>query len=252
VIRSFAVFLGFGLIFYLQSSLWESLFHEYVLDVRPWSRVGKHEASRWLRSWWFCAFEHGNVHHYLTYVHNYTQRFRSHQDEQKLATILSRRLSPKELRSMQACQYGASITWFGARYFMLPVYLNLMWIFAADGVANTLAVILADLIFGIPFVLFSKFVHPFLHLRYDDLRTPTSWLMRAFLCSSYGLAMRVLHFVHHRVPTRNYSLQIGADILRGRWLPPTEMDWENMLRIGLIAPEHRVILQRHPLLGHRF
>jgi hypothetical protein len=187
------VFLCLGPLFYLQSSLWESLFHEYVLDVRPWRRVARFERSKWLRTWWF-----------------------------------------------------------GARYFLLPVYLNLVWVAVMDNMADVVAVVLADFVFAMPFVLFSKVVHPCLHMRFNEAVEGAPWPLRKFLASRYGLAMRVLHYVHHRLPTRNFCLQIGADILRGRWQPPAAQDWEVMIGLGLIAPEHKAMLLRRPVLWHPF
>lgn len=241
-----------GLLFHAQSSLWESIFHEYYLDIRPASRFVRFRRIWWLSDLWFGSFGHGILHHYLTFRDTYTRQFAGRAQREALRRRLAASLTEAQARQAEKAQYGNSLTWSSARYFGLPVWLNLLWLLAAPGPAEAAAILAANLVFGTPYLLLSKYVHPFLHdeFRHALARAPAP--VRLLLRSRYGLAIRVSHFVHHRHPTRNFNLQLGADIIRRRWLPPAEADWAEMARIGLIEPDHRAILLARPVLGHGF
>lgn len=245
-------FVVFGACFYAQSSLWESLFHEYFLDVRPRSRITRFRQRPWLRDIWFGAFSHGTLHHYLTFRGGYTCQFTSIVEKRALLERLSANLTPSELKAAVSAQFGNSLTWFSTRYFGFPVYMNLLWLLVAPGPPEAAAILLADLAFATPYLFLSKYAHPFLHETYESAIARAPVILRMLLRSRYGLAMRVSHFLHHRSPDRNFNLQIGADLPRGRWLRPTELDWADMLRIGLILPEHRQALQSRPVMWHSF
>jgi hypothetical protein len=245
-------FAAFGILFYAQSSLWESVFHEYVLDVRPRARLAGLRHSRWLSDVWYGAFSHGTLHHYLTFRNDYARQFADEAERTALMARLSAFLTPAQFRDAVSAQYGNSLTWASTRYCGLPIWLNLLWLFAAPGPGEAAAIAIADLTCATPYLLFSKYVHPYLHEAYDSAIARAPSPVRHLLRSRYGLAMRVSHFVHHRHPTHNFNLHIGADIPRRRWLPPTDEEWTIMLRIGLIKPIHRARLRARPLLGHGF
>jgi hypothetical protein len=245
-------FVAFGALFYLQSSLWESLVHEYLLDVRPRTRLAGLRRSGLLCDLWLGAFIHGTLHHYLTFRTGYTRQFAAPADRGALVDRLHTALTPIQAQAAVAAQFGNSFTFASTKYFGIPVFLNLLWLLVAPGPAEAAAVVLADVIFATPYLVFSKYMHPYLHATYDSAIAEAALPLRLLLRSRYGLAMRVSHFVHHRHPTRNFNLHIGVDLLRRRWLPPSEAEWAEMLRIGLIHPAHRAALQARPVLCHRF
>ena len=100
--------------------------------------------------------------------------------------------------------------------------------------------------------MFSKWVHPYMHMRFEDAMQETSGLLRRILGSPYGVAIRISHYVHHQDPKVNYNLQYLADRLRGRWRAPTPEEWDDMISLSLVEPHHRTQLEGRTFLGHPF
>ena len=245
-------FLGFGVLFYVTSTLWESVFHEYYLDARPYGRLARFQHRRWLTDFWFGCFSHGSLHHYLTFRQCYTKQFSSAAEKDRLMERLAEGLTPSQLRAAAAGCFGNTMPWSQMLYFGVPIYINFLWLAVAPGPTEAIAIALANAVFATPYLICSKFVHPFLHDRYGHAIARASWPIRIVLRSRYGLEIRVSHFVHHRHPSRNFNLQIGGDLMRRRWLPPSDADWADMMRLGIVEPEHKQRLLAYAKLGHRF
>jgi hypothetical protein len=248
----FPWFFGAGLVFYVQSSIWESLFHEYILDITPRHRALLYRFRRWLPALWHVHYDHNVLHHFRTYRHSYVEQFRSPEEEQALKTVLAGQLDPFAYRQMVRSRYGATFTWAGVVPYSIPVLVNFLWLLAVPSLAAGAAVVAANLIFATPYFAWSKWMHLHMHSRFEDMLRDAPWPVRLVLCSPYGVAVRISHFVHHRDPRRNYNLQYLADRLRGRWRAPTRAEWDEMVAMGLILPRHRAALEGRSFLLHPF
>jgi hypothetical protein len=246
-----ALFCVSFLLFYAFASFWESLFHQYILDVIPRTKVARFKLHRWLPDLWFACFSHNVVHHYQTFRTSYVTQFRDRREEVALQQRLKGILGAADCDEVVASRYGLSFTWSSSRYFGLPLVLNLGWIALCPTQATALMVLLANLLGTLPYLIMSKYVHPYLHKPITNIDTAPR-LMRVFLRSRYGLAIRVSHFVHHRDPSRNYNLQLLADLVRGRWRAPSRSEWDEMVRIGLVSEDYRLALEGHRVLLHPF
>ncbi len=252
-IIEFAVwFFGAGLWFYVQSSIWESLFHEYVLDITPAHRAFLYRHRRWLPALWHVHYDHNVLHHFRTYRHSYVEQFSHAGDEEALKQVLARQFDPATWRHMVRSRYGATFTSAGHGPYAVPILINLLWLPFAPGWTAAAAMLLANLVFATPYFLFSKWFHLHMHSRFEDMLRDAPWPTRWVLTSPYGVAARVSHFIHHRDSRRNYNLQYGADLVRGRWRAPTHAEWDEMVGIGLVTPAHRAAMEGRRVLLHPF
>jgi hypothetical protein len=245
-------FAGAGCAFYLQASIWESLLHEHVLDVGVERRSLFYRLRDKLPMLWFGHLDHSTLHHYQTYRACYTEQFSSPEEEERLKAVLARQY-PSEIVAMRVrSRYGATFTWSGVPMYGLPALLSFLWLFAAPSVTAAWAIALANILFSTHFLMHSKWVHPYLHMRFDRAMASAPPVLRWFLRTPYGLAIRISHFVHHRAPACNFNLQYGADLLRGKWRAPTSAEWDEMAEIGLVLPEHRARFEGRRILLHPF
>jgi hypothetical protein len=245
-------FLGFGGLFYVQASVWESLFHEFILDLSPARRARLHRFKRWAPSAWLAHVDHGVLHHHRTYRASYVEMFSDPQEEAQLQAVLRRQYPKRIAGTFVRSRYGSTFTWEGVIPYAIPTWLNFLWLAALPGGPAQAGCAAANLVFSTPYFIFSMWAHAYLHMRFDAaMREAPGWL-RPILASPYGVAVRISHYVHHQDPTVNYNLQYLADRLRGRWRAPTNREWDTMVALGLITPEHRAQFEGRPFLGHPF
>ena len=245
-------FLGFGALFYLQASVWESLFHEFVLDLTPTYRARLHRIKGWWPALWTVHVAHNVLHHYRTYRTSYVEMFSDPQEEARLQAVLRRHYPPKTAATFVRSRYGSTFTWEGVIPYAFPTWLNFLWLFALPDAPAMVGCALANLVFSTPYFICSMWVHRYMHMRFDRaVREAPLWLC-LILTSPYGVAIRISHYVHHQDPRMNYNLQYLADRLRGRWRAPTIAEWDDMLALGLIELRHRTRLEGHAFLGHPF
>lgn len=245
-------FVGAGCFFYVQSSIWESLLHEHVLDVGAQRRALFYRLRHVLPMLWFGHFDHNTLHHYRTYRPSYVDQFASPEGEERLKAALAREHSPQIVSERVRSRYGATFTWIGMPMYGLPALLNCGWLFVAPTQTAATALICANVIFATQFLIHSKWVHPYLHMRFHQAIETAPPLLRWLIQTPYGLAIRISHFVHHRQPSCNYNLQYGGDLLRGKWRPPTAAEWDEMVEIGLVTAEHRRRFEGRRFLLHQF
>lgn len=245
-------FAGFGLLFHVQASFWESLFHEHILDLTPERRVRFHRLKGVWPRLWATHFDHGVLHHYRTYRASYVERFRDGGEEARLQDRLRRQFPRHLAEAFTRTRYGSTYTWLGLLPFAIPLWLNLLWLAALPSGAAMAGCLMANLVFSTPYLVFSKWVHPYMHMRFADAMQQAPGLLRRILGSPYGVAVRVSHYVHHEDPRVNYNLQYLADRLRGRWRAPTPGEWDDMIALGLVEPHHRTRLEGRTFLGHPF
>jgi len=245
-------FLGFGLLFYLQATFWESLFHEYVLDLTPALRARRFQMRKLWPSLWRAHIDHAVIHHHMTFRRSYTEMFSRPEEEARLKGILERQYALKDARTFTRSRYGASFTWEGLLLVGVPVWLNFLWLLALPTIPAMAGCVAANLLFSTPYLVFSKWVHPYMHMRFDLAMQAAPPALRLILGSPYGVATRVSHYVHHQDPRTNYNLQYLADLLRRRWRRPSASEWDQMIALGLIEPRHRQRLEGRRFLFHPF
>jgi len=173
-------------------------------------------------------------------------------EEARLKAGLRRQFPQHLAEAFTQTRYGSTFTWLGLLPFAIPVWLNLLWLLALPPGAATAGCLAANLVFSTPYLVFSKWVHPYMHMRFEDAMQETSGLLRRILGSPYGVAIRISHYVHHQDPKVNYNLQYLADRLRGRWRAPTPEEWDDMISLSLVEPHHRTQLEGRTFLGHPF
>ena len=243
---------GFGLLFHIQASFWESLFHEYVLDLTPARRIRRYRIRAFWPSLWRAHVDHAVLHHHMTFRRSYIEQFSHPGDEARLRGVLERQYPPRVARTFTRSQYGSSFTWEGLLLVGVPVWLNVLWLFALPTPTAMAGCVAANLVFSTPYLVFSKWVHPYMHMRFDIAMQTAPLLLRLILGSPYGVATRVSHYVHHQDPRTNYNLQYLADRVRGRWRRPKASEWDQMIALGLIEPRHRQRLEGRRFLFHPF
>jgi hypothetical protein len=245
-------FLGAGALFYLEASFWESLFHEFLLDLSPARRRWIFTLRRWAPALYLEHYAHGVLHHFRTYRGAYTRQFASEAERQALDAAIRKHLTASQFRRVTTHHgYGVSFEAPGAPY-LAPALLNLLWLPFLPDLAARAAVLAADLVFATPYWAYSKWAHLYLHRRFDAAIAEAPRWLRGWLRSDYGVAARISHYLHHRHPTSNFNLQFGADLLRGRWRAPTAADWDDMLAIGLVTPAHRARFEGRRVWLHPF
>jgi hypothetical protein len=253
IMLEFLVTFGsFGLLFHIQASFWESLFHEYVLDLTPARRIQRFRTRAIWTGLWRAHVDHAVLHHHMTFRHSYIEMFRHPEEEVRLRGILERQYPLKDARTFTRSQYGASFTWKGLLLFGAPLGLNFLWLFVLPTPTAVAGCVAANLLFSTPYLIFSKWVHPYMHMRFDLAMHAAPPLLRLILGSTYGVAIRVSHYVHHQDPRTNYNLQYLADLVRGRWRRPRATEWDQMIALGLIEPRHRQRLEGRSFLFHSF
>lgn len=243
---------GFGALFYLQAALWESLFHEYILDLTPARRERVHRLRRLLPMLWAIHVDHAVLHHHRTFRRSHVEMFSGAGEEARLQAVLRSQFPARIARGFVETRYGSTFTWRGMVPFALPVWLNLCWLLVLPPGPAALGCLAANIVFSTPYLALSKWVHPYMHRRFDDALTEAPSVIGWVLGSTFGLAIRVSHFVHHRDPRVNFNLQFGMDRPRGRWRAPTPGEWDEMLALGLVTPRHRARLEGRTFLGHPF
>ncbi len=244
--------MGFGLLFHVQASFWESLFHEHVLDLTPERRVRFHTLRGIWPRLWATHFDHGVLHHYRTFRRSYVEMFHDADEEARLKAGLRRQFPQYLAQAFTQTRYGTTFTWLGLLPFAIPLWLNLLWLLALPPGAATAGCLAANLVSSTPYLVFSKWVHPYMHMRFDLAMQAAPPLLRLILGSPYGVAIRVSHYVHHQDPRVNYNLQYLADLVRGRWRRPRATEWDQMIALGLIEPRHRQRLEGRSFLFHPF
>jgi hypothetical protein len=222
---NFVVGLSLG---YFIGSILESVLHEYVSDapkhfVETWRRY-----PRLFRVMINTRFSHHVVHHYLTFRTNHVTQFTSREERERLEALLLAR--GRHGRIIIAGQFANKLHAEGGFIFALPSILSgvALGMFAPASLAIGAAMTLS-----LP-PLFSYFIHPYLHMSFNEARRGAPPLTAWLLQTRYVKAMYVNHYMHHRYGgTSNYNLVLGADYLRRRMRKPSGEDVIAMKAIGL-------------------
>jgi hypothetical protein len=212
---------------YLIASLIESYLHQHVSDapnrtVKVWERHPRlfHYLLR-------TRFSHHVVHHRRTFKQDFVTQFRSEQERAALDEQLLTSGSHGEI--IRRSQYAVRLHGSGSLVFiapLLPVAPLSFLAFGAWGTAGACAAL------ALP-PLFSHFIHPYLHCPHEkalqEAPALTGWLLKR----RYFRAMARNHFMHHRYVASNFNLVLGGDRLRFAHRKPSEIDLQDMQRLGL-------------------
>ncbi len=219
------ILLGYAVASLMESSLHRAIHHAGPQIRRLWARYPRMSAP-FRRVY----FSHAIVHHRWTFRRDFVTQFSSCQEK----AWIDARIQPPHNPLIRREQYGLTLRGIGLVWFNLPM---VPW------------VCLVGMVFG-PWVLagtlpgfaayscITKFVHPSLHLPYDDIvRGP--FLLRWMLQTGYVKFLRRYHYLHHRYPDCNFNLLLGADFVLGRYRAPSAQDLHEMVRLGLMADDRR-------------
>lgn len=237
---------------YLAASFFESLFHDQILDVSAQRARFYFKIRKYFPGFWNIHVAHGVLHHHQTYKKSFAEQFSTPSDRQNLIEKLQKGNTRETVSDFVNSNFGNTFTKKGFIFYSIPVYIPIIFSLLFIPPHQAAAISIASFISGTPFFILSKWVHPYLHMTYEEsLRCAPPWI-RHIISSRYGVAIRISHWVHHREPRYNLNLQYGADLLRGRFRPPTPSQWTEMLLQGVILPEHQAMFENRLFLGHRF
>ncbi len=228
VVTSIVVGLILG---YLIATLLENALHRYIKHCGPYGR------SIWKRypllSFLFMRayYSHSIVHHRLTYTHDFVTQFNSKEHKQSVDGKLYGHFG--ELVRREA--YGLSLIGSGLFAFNVPVipFIPIIGSFLGPWV------LLGALPGLIAYSLITKYVHPYLHQRYEIAMAEAPPIIRRILATRYMKISAQNHYMHHEYLHCNYNLLLGADYLLGHYRPPSTRDYENMRRIGVVTFANR-------------
>mgnify|MGYP000897804549 CR=1 FL=1 len=211
---------------YVAASLTESFFHRHVLHAnarfrRLWKRYPTFFAGD--RS---AYYSHHVIHHVRTYRHSFVNQFPNDTEQVKVDNSL-----PEGYRRwIIAEKYGTTLTFIGVLRFVSPSPPVILFTCLLFGWWVTLGML-------VPFWLIlpsmSKFVHPFLHRRYQEALADSPTLLAWFMRTRYMRFLIRHHYLHHRYIKCNYNLLLGGDFILGVQRAPSTEDLKAMEALGL-------------------
>lgn len=216
-----------GIVGYLIVSVAESFLHNNVQHGRSRVRRFWEKHARLLGPFSKAYFSHHIIHHCRTFRRNHVTQFRSQQEQD----LLNAELTGFHGALIQRERYGLSLVGVGILMFLMPVigFLPLIyWLLGGWALIGAL----------IPFTFYpmsSKYLHPYLHMRYDEALRSAPPLLRWFLRTRYCRFIYRHHYLHHRYVRCNYNLLFGGDLLLGVYRRATPADLEDLRAIGLPA-----------------
>lgn len=211
---------------YLYATLIESYFHEHISDatketVERWKRH-----PRLLKQLIESNYSHHTIHHIKTYRVDHVTQFRSPEDQERIDRELN--ATPHGIAVREAL-YGSKFSPMGWVAFVAPLVPAVVALYAFVGVWAAIGAFIA---ISLPPIL-SNYVHPYLHMPYEEARAKAPWLLSMLLGTRYVRAVARHHFLHHRYINRNFNLLLGGDWLRGKVRRANARDLAEMRRIGI-------------------
>jgi hypothetical protein len=198
-----------GLFFgYVISSLVESITHQKISDapaksLKSWSR---HPLL--FKALILANYSHHAIHHRKTFRGSYVEQFRSESERMQLDAELLKR--GDHGRTIIKSRYAIKLQGRGIITFTIPFapFTILMYILFDSGFAAgfTVASMLPPLL--------SNYIHPFLHMPYNDALAKAPRITRLLLKTRYFRRMIRHHYLHHRYMACNFNLLLGGDRLR--------------------------------------
>lgn len=217
--------LGYGVLCISESASHNHLLHANRKLRKTWLKLGK--LGAYIHNSWY---SHHVVHHYRTFKQDHVTQFTSTPEEQDLRHNLAEMGKRQISLNSYGLRVGAPKEWFKYMYPHLPHYSLLCWL---GGGWFTLGALGPLFFYG----WLAHYVHPYLHLSYDQALKTCSPLMRPFLHSAYFKFLAQHHYLHHRYVDTNFNLLLGGDFFWRRQRFASEADRQDMLKLGLFVPE---------------
>jgi hypothetical protein len=215
---------------YVAATLSESLLHNHFGHATAsfralWKRMG------WIsRGFAFTFYGHAVIHHGRTFRVDYVTQFKDEAEKRAVDEDLERR----GWAALGEEAYGLTIGPRDFVNFLLLPLLTLPLIQLVGGPWATLSALVP--ILSTP--LLSRYVHPYLHMRYDEAVRFAPAPIRLLIRTAYFRRVARHHYVHHRYPSCNFNLLLGGDWLLGVHRSPTLDDLQKMNALGLLRPLH--------------
>lgn len=95
------------------------------------------------------------------------------------------------------------------------------------------------IIFLIIMPLMSEYVHPLLHMPYEEAYEHAPIVLKPLVKTEYFRFLARYHWLHHENPAANFNLLLGGDYLFGTYRTATSVELVEMARIGLHVPVPR-------------
>jgi len=109
----------------------------------------------------------------------------------------------------------------------LPFFLIACWIGGAQFTIGGLIPLVA-------WPILAQYVHPYIHMDHDTLRTEAPVSIRLFSKTPYFRFLVKHHWLHHKYENCNYNLLLGGDLFWRQQRIPSEQDLRDMADMGLI------------------
>ncbi len=215
---------------YLIITVSESFFHRYIqhapYGVRRQYRYLRHLGTSLRQAW----YSHHVVHHYRTFRHTFTVQF----DTVDQQTRLDHHLNEQKMIEIAETDYGVRIGRKAKYYikYMAPTLPLFTLACVTGGAAFSLGALIPLIIWP----MMAQFVHPYLHMRHDDIKTEAPLYARLVSKTTYFKWLAIHHWMHHRYEHCNYNLLLGGDVILGVQRFPRSSDWEEMGEAGLWTP----------------
>lgn len=248
----FAAFLIAAPLSYLAATFFESLFHDQILDVSAARARFYFRIRKYLPGFWNIHVAHGVLHHHRTFVTSFGIQFAGPDERERLLCKLRRSYPTETVKDFERASFGNTFTAKGVVFYTIPVYVPPLLAATVLPLHMVMGVALASCMTSFPFFVLSKWIHPYLHMPFEEALLKAPVWVRAVITSPYGVAIRISHWVHHAEPRYNMNLQYGADLIRRRFRAPTVAEWDEMLAQEIILPCHRARFEGRRFLLHPF
>jgi hypothetical protein len=209
---------------YLLVTLAESYLHEHIHHARRYFRLLQKRYPRALGAFREAYRSHTIIHHGHTYRDHVTQ-FTSAAQKNSVDAMLSDRAGQRIISE----RYGATLNLRSTLLFVcpiLPVVIPLLLVLPLPAKAGFLVPVII-------YPLMSKWIHPYLHMRYADAIQQAPRHLKWVLRTPYMQGVWRNHWMHHRYPRFNFNLILGGDWLRGVYRSPSERDLRRMRESGI-------------------
>ena len=213
---------------YLVVSICESYFHRTVGHMsarfRKLCRSSRLLDFFALRTW----YSHSVIHHFGTYRDNHVSQFTGAEEKSRLR----RKLAVRGREDIPAQDYGLRV---GGpvdlvRYVLptLPIWALACWI---GGGWFSLGAIVPLIVMP----LMSEFIHPLLHMTYEEANEAAPPLIKPLLTTRYFRWVVSHHWLHHRHLEVNFNLMPGGDYILRCHKAPTPAELAEMSAMGLFV-----------------
>lgn len=214
---------------YLVVSMCESFFHRFIQHADPRARRLYARAGRIGQAVLDAWYSHHIVHHVLTYRKSHVAQFEDAAEQERLDALLRSRGKADVIPTRYGAAIGGTAGDF-LRYMAptLPVVGVVCLLGGGWFTAGALLPLLA-------WPLLAQVVHPYLHMRHDEVMVQAPLHIRVLARTWYFRHLARHHWLHHRYGDCNYNLLLGGDVVLRVHRMASREDVEAMERQGLLG-----------------